>query len=354
MNPYKSLDDRAFWSLSVGQRNMFDIADLWRPKFEISPELPTATFGSCFAQHFAGALRDRGFAWLDAEKAPTWTPVDIEKRFNYGIFSARTGNIYTTSLLLQWTRWALELQDPPQEVWEKDGRFFDPFRPAIELDGFASAQEVHDSRALTLRAFRRAIKQSRLFVFTMGLTESWWNANEEYEYPMCPGTVAGTFDATAHKFINQDYATVHDNLQTVLDLMQRENPELRVLLTVSPVPLTATNSDNHVLVATMESKSVLRAVAGATARANADVDYFPSYEIINAAPFRGTFFESNQRSVNRAGVDHVMRNFFAGLSAAGMATTAVRDDADQDGDKADDLVCEEVLLDALNGDRTTS
>ena len=44
----------------------------------------------------------------------------------------------------------------------------------------------------------------------------------------------------------------------------RRTPKLRILLTVSPVPLTATAGDDHVLLATTYSKSVLRAGRGPT------------------------------------------------------------------------------------------
>ena len=72
-------------------------------------------------------------------------------KFNYDIFSARTGNIYTTSLLEQWTDWALENKAIPDEVWEKDRRFYDPFRPNIETNGFSSADEVKNSLAYSLQ-----------------------------------------------------------------------------------------------------------------------------------------------------------------------------------------------------------
>ena len=57
------------------------------------------------------------------------------------------------------------------------------------------------------------------------------------------------------------------------------------------------------LVATTQSKSVLRAVAGSLQDQFRFVDYFPSYEIITAPPFQGKFYEKNQRSVTPEGVN---------------------------------------------------
>jgi hypothetical protein len=311
--PYKALDEKSFWAPAVAQRNMFDIGGLWEPKFPIARPHGILTFGSCFAQHFGKALQGRSYNWLDCEPAPEGLSPTNAIKFNYGVFSARTGNIYTVSLLKQWVEWATGKAAIPSEVWEQENRFYDPFRPNIEPNGFESVDELQRSRALTLEALRNGIGKAAVFVFTLGLTESWFNRRHGYEYPMCPGAVAGEFDEGAHHFVNQRFEFVHKNLVDAINRIRGLNPKIRVLLTVSPVPLTATMSGKHVLVATMESKSILRAVAGQVADQFEFVDYFPSYEIINAPPFRGTFFESNQRSVNEVGVNHVMKTFFGAM-----------------------------------------
>ena len=352
MNPYSSLEERAFWSPAIAKRNMFDINDLWRPAFKIDGKSMIVTFGSCFAQHFSRALVARNFSWFDAEPAPMGLSEDDAKRFNYGIFSARTGNIYTTSLLLQWTEWAVGEKPVPDEVWEKDGRFYDPFRPRIEPNGFASREEVIESRLLCVEAFRRAITTADTFVFTLGLTESWWNEETGYEYPICPAAIDDSFGRPSDVFINQGYAQISASLRRAIGLMRHLRRGLRFLLTVSPVPLTATNSGNHVLVATMESKSRLRAVAGEVAGSVPRCDYFPSYEIINSPPFQGVFFEANRRNVNHNGVDFVMRTFFEGLSRARQADPAQPATprparAAQPTKSSADLVCEEEMLAAF-------
>jgi hypothetical protein len=315
VNPYQGLGDTAFWATAVAQKNMFDIGPLWVPKFALSRRDKVVTFGSCFAQHFGKALAAKGFRWLDAEPAPGLLSAESAAKFNYGTFSARTGNIYTVPLLRQWVAWAKGETLPPEEVWEQDGQFYDPFRPNIEPNGFADAGELLRSRAVAIAAFRTCLTDCNVFVFTLGLTESWSNAQHGYVYPMCPGTVAGAFDATQHKFVNQDYQFVRSALTETLAQIRTLNHHIKFLLTVSPVPLTATMSGQHVLVATMESKSILRAVAGSVARENDDCDYFPSFEIINSPAYRGMFFEANQRNVSKSGVAHVMMQFFDSMNA---------------------------------------
>jgi len=314
MNPYQSLPAKAFWRSAIAERPLLGIGNLWAPKFNITPTDNIVTAGSCFAQHISRSLLAHGYTWLDAEPAPPMLSAEQKRNFGFGVFSFRTGNIYTTAMLRQWLSWALEKTEPPAEAWITDGRVYDPFRPNVEPNGFSSTAEMLASRENTLAAIRAAVKQASVFVFTLGLTEAWINSNNGAVYPMCPGTVAGTFDPSSHEFKNYSYNEVLSNLQAAVNLMRKANEQLRVLLTVSPVPLTAIASDDHVLVATTYSKSTLRAVAGDLARELAFVDYFPSYEIIATFPFRGIFFGPNMRSVGQEGVDFVMKSFFRALN----------------------------------------
>jgi hypothetical protein len=360
-HPYQSLPPEAFWRTGVSEPNPLHIGGLWRPKFAITPRDRTVTAGSCFAQHISRAMRDNGFRWMNCERAPSLLREESAKRFNYGVFSFRTGNIYTTPLLRQWVRWALEEEPEDQEVWETDGRFYDPLRPQVEPGGFASRDELARARKVTIAAVRRAVTKGDVFVFTLGLTEGWVNTATGLAYATCPGTVGGEFDPDRHAFVNYSYPEVRAALAEVVELATAVNPDIRFLLTVSPVPLTATASGGHVLAATTYSKSVLRAVAGDLAHDYANVDYFPSFEIISSFPYRAMFYESNLRSVAPAGVAHVMEQFFAGLRevgvevpGAGLRVAGADDDEAPEPEPvdpalaADEVVCEEELLDVYN------
>jgi len=354
-NPYTDLEPSSFWKSGVAQRHRTAIGGLWKPKFPISPSNIVTTYGSCFAQHIGKALLSKGYAWKNFENAPDGCSVALQKKYNYGIFSSRTGNIYTTSLLRQWMDWSIGQRAVPDELWEEDGRFYDPFRPAIEPLGFFSREELRASRARTIASFGHSIRSADVLVFTLGLTESWFNAKDGYEYPMCPGTLHGEFDASAHVFRNQGFESICAALTASIEMMRGVNPDLRILLTVSPVPLTATKSGQHILVATTHSKSILRAVAGQISQDLENVDYFPSYEIITNPFFEDDYFEANKRSVRPSAVDHVMDNFFFDLNGkpvfaeihqplAAHPTDAGLSSQQRD---EDDLCCEEAFLAAF-------
>ena len=347
MNPYENLPPQAFWRPAVSAVSLFSISGLWDPKFQINRKSKIATFGSCFAQHFGRELRDRKFNWMNTESAPFGLSPENQKLYNYDVFSCRTTNIYTTSLLRHWVELSLKLHSPSTEIWHDNSRFRDPLRPTVEPTGFSSEAELLASRAQAVSSFEQIIRTSDVFVFTLGLTESWVNAETGYEYQMCPGTAGGAFDETVHKFVNQDFTTVSRNLRFVISKMRSVNPKLKFLLTVSPVPLTATMSGNHVLVATMASKSILRAVCAQLSSEIALVDYFPSYEIINSPAFKGVFFEPNMRNVHKSGVDFVMKAFFNALASKFKVPADAPKQLAPAQRNEEEVVCEEELLAAF-------
>lgn len=354
-NPYKHIPPRGFWRSAVAEPGLFGLADLWKSAWTLPSDASFATFGSCFAQHISRALLARKMNWFNGEPAPGRTPPKLAQAYNYGVFSARTGNIYTAAQFLIWARLASGQIGPEAiELWTDDtGRVHDLLRPKIEPAGFASEAEAKASLASTARAFSRCITETDVFVFTLGLTEGWINSRTGQSYSICPGTGVGSFDAQAHVFKNYTYPEILRDLELALEILWQMNPALNVLLTVSPVPLVATASGDHVLVATQYSKSVLRAVAGDMATRNARVDYFPSYEIIAAPPTRAAFFEPNMRGIAAAGVDLVMSHFFRGLDLSAPAhgrlsqEAAAREEAEAQSAR-EDLVCEEMILERFN------
>lgn len=318
-NPYRGREPRAFWSGAVAQRHLADMADLWDP-IALSPEDRIATAGSCFAQHIGNALAVRGAHFLDCEPPPpVFADTAEARRFGYGVFSCRYGNVYTARQMLQLAQEALGRRRPVDAVWEREGRFYDALRPAVDPAGHASAETVLLARRLHLGAVRTMLETMDVLVFTLGLTECWESLADGTVYPTAPGTLAGSFDRDRHAFRNLRHGEVLADMTAFWALVKEVNPTARLLLTVSPVPLVATASGEHVLAATIYSKSVLRAVAGDLAADHADIAYFPSYEIITGHPSRGMFFNPDLRTVNAMGVDLVMRHFFTGALASAFA-----------------------------------
>lgn len=339
-HPYADQPTRAFWSASVGKRHYADLEEMWQP-MPLRRSDRVATAGSCFAQHIGNNLARRGAAFMDMEPAPPIFESDADARaWGYGVFSCRYGNVYTTRQLVQLFDEAFGHRTPAERVWQKQGRYFDALRPSVDPAGQDSADTVLKLREIHLAAVRRMFTELDMFVFTLGLTEGWELRKDGTMFPVAPGTIAGTYDAEKYAFRNLRHADIKSDMVEFWNRLKAVNPGARMLLTVSPVPLAATATQNHVLVATTYSKSVLRSVAGELAEDLDDVHYFPSYEIVSSHPARGMFFNPDLRNVNQFGVDYVMQHFFSGdlgREFAGNGPDAGADDLD--------LICDEEKLD---------
>jgi hypothetical protein len=307
LHPYSDLPSSAFWRKSVEQRSPKDFDPVIRPKFIFGENDKIATAGSCFAQNIARVLIQEGLPFLSVEPPPSGLSEEEALERGYRLFSARYGNIYTARHLLQLIRRSTGSFVPDDGAWRRpDGRFVDPYRPQVEPEGYASPDDVLAATRDHLNAVRELFAKADIFIFTVGLTETWASTKDGAVFPIAPGVVAGEFAPDRYEFINMSVgAVVRDLTEAVLEI-KKINPSIRVLLTVSPVPLVATYSGEHVICATTYSKSVLRTAVEEVCAHFRDVDYFPSYEIICGAGSDGRYFQADRRTVTAEGVDHVM------------------------------------------------
>lgn len=349
-NPYTSLPDHCFWSRGITWVHPAQIDPMSNAPFLIAPTDKVATMGSCFAQHISRRLQAAGFNYFVPETAPENMPAVDAKKANYGVFSARYGNVYTVKQAVQLFDRAFG-EATFNEVWEKGDRLVDPFRPQIDPTGFSSLEELEISRDEHLAAVRRVFQEADVLVFTLGLTEAWRSKESGAVYPTAPGVTGGEFDPSRHEAVNYKVQEVIGDLDLFIDKARSINPNLRIILTVSPVPLKATFEDRHVLQSTVYSKSVLRVAAQHAADTRDAVAYFPSFEVITAPGSAGRYFAPDLREVRDVGVAHVMRifeqHFIRGensVAAPPIALPSLRSDGD--------IVCDEDVIEAaMQGSR---
>jgi hypothetical protein len=106
--------------------------------------------------------------------------------------------------------------------------------------------------------------------------------------------------------------TVEENiseLQRALNILRVYNPEIKIILSVSPVPFHGTfrGEDYHVIAANNHSKSVLRIAAQQFVESNDNAYYFPSYETVLYCTQEP--WADDQRHVSRIAVNNVMKLF---------------------------------------------
>ena len=341
-----------FWRSGVVAKGGAGLKELYHPEVQITAKTAVGTAGSCFAQHIGRWLTRSGIKVLDAEPAPRVIPDTAAHGRGYRLFSGRYGNIYTARQFRQLLDEIIEGQVDPRFVWEgPKGGYVDAFRPTVEPQGLATPAEVLLHRDYHLEKTAQMLRAADVFVFTLGLTEAWEDIATGRVFPVCPGVSGGRFDPAAHQLRQFRYNTVLADLAAIRSNLHRFNPAMEMILTVSPVPLTATASGGHVLTATTGAKATLRAAAGDFARDTAGVDYFPSFELVTSHATGGPWFEANQRSVSEAGVSMVMAQFLAahGLEAQAAAPAGGGggpDNAEEKDDADEELICDELLLEA--------
>jgi hypothetical protein len=349
-HPYKNLPNYQFWKKNTAFVDPNNFDPVITSPFRINKEDPIVTMGSCFAQHVANALNTSGFNHYISEKAHPIFDSNLSKEFNYGVFSARYGNIYTTRQLKQLLYRAYGNFIPKNDFWKSsDDKFIiDPFRPQIQPEGFISLKELKEDRLFHFSAIRSSIEKMSYFIFTLGLTECWLSTLDGAVYPIAPGISGGKYKKDEVQFYNFNLSEVMDDLIESLNFIRSKNPKVKIILTVSPVPLNATYEKRHIVVSNTLSKSILRIAANEVSNLIEDCYYFPSYEIIKNPFKKGQYFEKDCRSVTKTGINHVMKLFFKHYCELGKKNFSSINNQDNesishvaDMEKYIDILCDE-------------
>lgn len=350
-NPYRVLPIHTRWSRAVANTEGASVDPGIGFPFRIEPADKIATAGSCFAQHIGRYCRLQGLNFHIVESGHYAATEELKALFSYGVFSARYGNIYTPRQLLQLFHRAYGKFTPLAESWAMaDGSYVDPLRPNIQPGDFTTLQELRADRCQHLQSVRRMFESLDYFIFTFGLTECWYDAEDGTVFPVCPGIAGGIFDPSRHQFKNFTLQEIVADMSEFIDALQTVNKSARTILTVSPVPLVATAINRHVLVSTISSKSVLRVACDEIISRYKNVAYFPSYEIITGPHARGMYFGPDLRSITEPGVAHVMRVFSKHATSTGCTPDEVRPSVLAENNPANQItsiietLCQENLI----------
>jgi|GEM_PF-2660662 len=99
-----------------------------------------------------------------------------------------------------------------------------------------------------------------------------------------------------------------DFLDKLLELLKSYKSDYKMVLTISPVGLESTFTDQDVIVADMYSKSTLRVAAEEFASKHDDVSYFPSFEMVKWS-HPELAYKADKRHVQDAMVSRIMQVF---------------------------------------------
>lgn len=261
------------------------------PKFTLGESPAVFTSGSCFAREIEVALHNLGVS------VKSWAP---ERSIGGGMF-----NRYNTFSTINDFRFAKEGNYDEALMWETPSGWIDYSGNSVR----ATKDELRDERAAVIDVHGQ-IAEADVFVLTLGLVEAWYDLKTETYLNFTPSEVlAGNLSRFECRVT--DYS---ENLAAVQNLIaylrSSFRSDLKVIITVSPVPLNTTFSGWDITQANTLSKATLRTVAQTVADADDLVDYFPSYEMVTLTDPQAAWYP-DYRHVRREMVERIMRTFIA-------------------------------------------
>ena len=346
-NPYKKLPEYCFWK-NLTNKPLEDLSNVkLKKKFKIKKNYKVSSAGSCFAKNISKFLSNNTKNYYITEKKHDLISENISQKFNYEVYSARYGNIYTAKQLYQLLLMSQKKFSPTEKYWIINNRYIDPIRPIIQPNGFSSKQELLLDRAQHLKYVYEMFKYSDVFIFTLGLSELWSNINDDTVYPVCPLVINPKLKEKNYKFENQNFYQIYEYMKKFFLSLKKINKNIKIILTVSPVPLVATAEKRNVLISNVYSKSVLRAAAEQLQNDFKDIYYFPSFEIITSITSKSFFYENNFRDITNLGVDLAMncfqKNFLSDTDKYYTNTVDIK--FNKTSNSLMEKICEERLLD---------
>lgn len=308
--PLKSIDGETAWR-SVARdegAKWADVADRFaaepvavghQPKFAIDPGSRFFCLGSCFARNIEEHLIYRGVEVLSKRV--------ISPKSEWPARANGFLNKFTTDSMLQELRW---LQEPPADPAARLLETGQGWRDMHLSPGMGTAtlERALERRAWLAAEYFPRLAQADVVVMTLGLNEVWRDHQVGERLNAAPGL--WEIKRNPGRFA-LEITGVDENVAALEEIHARLkalNPAMKMVVTVSPVPMGATFSGRDVMVANMLSKSTLRAAADAFQLNHDDVDYFPSYEIVSLTP-RAFAYGPDCLHVSDRIVGHIMGTF---------------------------------------------
>lgn len=287
------------------------------PSFQLKPGDVVFTIGSCFAREIEQHLTALGcrVPMMDFRLPPE----------EWGGAANGAMNKFHPPSFRQSLAWAAAIHDrggmvtwadcAPLAFDSGDGRLFDLDLPAIAP---VTRERFLERRQHIYDIFAQVFAADCLMM-TPGLVEAWRDRSTGLYIHETPVQRAMAAQPERWELEVLSYETCLKDMLAALDVVRDRNPGVKVLVTTSPVPMSATFSGDDVRIANAYSKSVLRAVCGAAAHSRAGVDYFPSYESVTLSFPDGVW--SDDRIHVAPGfvgkiVAHMLDHYFEGVAGA--------------------------------------
>ena len=304
-------------SSQVQSKNTYDASNrifkdfaILKPHFSgalLTPDSAVFTMGSCFAREIEAALIRKGCNIVSINDS---IQVDAFKDDNGQI---RTGFFHRFTPKSIWQEFAYAFDKINH--WDENSLIFDEGRGVFDLNYWQignsdkSIQATLKRREIAKNLVKNAA-QADVIILTLGLIEAWYHKSSSlYANSINSKILARHRDQFELHIL--DVKETINCLEEIYTLLKQVhiNGDFRFVITVSPVPLTSTFTSKDVIIANSESKSILRAAASLFVDRYDNVDYFPSFEMVNYTN-PTLAWRPDKVHVNPAMVTHIVENFY--------------------------------------------
>jgi hypothetical protein len=236
----------------LGTLGMDAVGEGWLPAEPlISRATRVVAIGSCFARYFILWLAEHGFN----ESIPE-SPYNALLRF---------GSLFESpASIAQQFRWAFGELGDKAVVWIDKNK------------------EVFEASEERRQLVRDTLLATDVLILTLGLSEVWYD--RVTGEPLWRALPVDQFDPGRHVFRVETMAQTLQWLEAIERLRARHVPDMKIIFTVSPVPLAVTFRPVSALTANSASKAIVRAALDEFLRNHQEevgrrAFYFPSYEL---------------------------------------------------------------------------
>ena len=282
---YRHLPDKT----QLSALGMDALGDGWLPAEPlISPATRVVAIGSCFARYFILWLAEHGF-----NKSMPQSPYNALLRFG--------SQLESPASVAQQFRWAFGELDDKAVVWIDKNK------------------EVFEASEERRQLVRDTLLATDVLILTLGLSEVWYD--RVTGEPLWRALPVDQFDPERHVFRVETMAQTLQWLEMIERLRARHVPDMKIIFTVSPVPLGLTFRPVSAVTANSASKAIVRAALDEFLRNHQEevgrrLFYFPSYELV--ANYFIDPYEPDNRHVSPTVAAGIIRCFVKHYCSADM------------------------------------
>jgi len=257
----------------------------WHTELHVSPNDTRISYndaifciGSCFASNLSQKLKVNKFTAYDG-----------------------FGTVFNPLSIFELLQWAIHSE---KNIWKKSSYFLDCEGSSLHYGFHSHFYETSQSKLqqyleVFLLESTQHLQKSRWLVITLGTAWAYFLKEQDLLVANCHKQPSALFDK---KLLS--LSSISQAFEDLMQDLKVFNPDLEIILTVSPVRHTKDGLSNNAV-----SKSLLRLFCHEAVEKHGNVHYFPSYELMMDDLRDYRFYTSDLIHPNQVAINYIWEKF---------------------------------------------